>query len=139
MPKTREPAWWMLYALVPVMGGLLVLEFRASLSSGWHKAVQVGIILFVYSLVWVWLWANDSAMLRDRLNRNSPSKDERNAIYVAQSSAFRSLGAPLTPDRGNAGSVRLSSTFRCVNRRTHRRRMRKCSHSLGQQLFRWRS
>jgi hypothetical protein len=34
MLKTRETSWWMLYALVPVMGGLLVFEFRAPLVTG---------------------------------------------------------------------------------------------------------
>ena len=28
--KPRQPAWWMLYAVVPVMGGLLLVEARAS-------------------------------------------------------------------------------------------------------------
>src|SRR4029453_17035647 len=65
----RKPAWWMLYAVVPMMGGLVLVEARASCSPGWHKAVQIGIILFVYGLVWVWLRANDSAMPHDSATR----------------------------------------------------------------------
>jgi hypothetical protein len=130
MHKTREPAWWMLYALVPVMSGLLVLEFRAPLPSGWHKAVQVGIILFVYSLVWVWLWANDRAMLHDSVNRSSLFTGERDDRDAARRSALWSPGTSLTPCQGPSGALRPSSTSRCVNRKAHRREIRKCSHSL---------
>jgi hypothetical protein len=51
--KQPRPAWWLLYTLMPVMGGLLLVESRASLSPGGHKAVQVGIVLFTYGLVWL--------------------------------------------------------------------------------------
>ena len=130
MHKTREPAWGMLYAVVPVMGGLLVLEFRAPLSLGWHKAVQIGIILFVYSLVWVWLWANDGAMLQDGAPRASPFRGERDDGDAAQRSARRSPGTGIAPCQGPSGALSPGSTSRCINRRTHRREIRKCSHSL---------
>jgi hypothetical protein len=134
MPKTREPAWWMLYALVPVMGGLLVFEVRASLSPGWHKGVQVGIILFVYGLVWVWLWANDSAMLHDSANRAPLFREARYDGDAAQRSARGLLKTYLTPSQGLSAVLRPSSTLGCVNLRAHRREIRKCSHSLDRQL-----
>ena len=114
--KPRTPAWWMLYALVPVMGGLLFAESRASLSPGWHKCVQIGVVLFTYRLVWAWLRANGRAML---------------------SSAFRSSGTWRTPDQGYGDSVRQGSTLKYINSKAQQRGMRKCSHSLGQQLSRW--
>jgi hypothetical protein len=131
MPKTREPAWWMLYALVPMMGGLLVLEFRTPLTPGWHKAVQVGIILFVYSLVWVWLWANDRAMLHDSANRTSLFWGERDDGGAAPRSARGLPGTPLTPRQRPKGALRSRSALRYINRRTHGREIRKCSHSSG--------
>jgi hypothetical protein len=124
----------MLYALVPVMDSLLVLEFRAPLSPGWHKAVQVGIILFVYSLVWVWLWANDRAMLHDSANRTSLFWGERDDGGAAQRSARGLPGTPLSPCQGPSGALRLGSTSRCVNRRAQRKEIQKCSHSLDRQL-----
>jgi len=51
-----------LYASVPLMGGLLVLEYRAALPPGWHTVVRIGIVLFIYSLVWRWLHANTLAL-----------------------------------------------------------------------------
>jgi hypothetical protein len=130
MHKTREPAWGMLYALVPVMGDLLVLEFRAPLSPGWHKAVQIGIILFVYSLVWVWLWANDHAMRHDSATRSFLFRGEREDRDAAQRSAHWLPGVPLNPCQGLSDALKLGSTLRCVNHRAHRREIRKCSHSL---------
>ena len=130
MPKTRAPAWWTLNALVPVMGGLLVLEFRAPLSPGWHKAVQVGIILFVYSFVWVWLRANDRAMLLDSANRTSLNREVRDERDAAQGSARGLPGTPLTPRQRPKGALRSRSALRRINRRTQRREIRKCSHSL---------
>ena len=64
MAKHNGPAWWVLYASVPLMGGLLVLEYRAALPPGWHTVVRIGIVLFIYSLVWRWLHANTLALLR---------------------------------------------------------------------------
>lgn len=130
MHKTREPAWGMLYAVVPVMGGLLVLEFRVPLSPSWHKAVQIGIILFVYSLVWVWLWANDRAMLQGSATRSSRVGRERDDGGAAQRPAHWLPGTPLTPCQGPSDALRPGSTLRCVNRKAHRREIRKCSHSL---------
>ena len=135
--KPREPAWWMLSALVPVMGGLLFLESRAPLSPGWHKCVQIGIVLFTYSLVWAWLRANDRTMLRDSLNRHFPNKDAWNATDRAQSSAFRSSGTCRTPDQGYGASVRRGSMLSYINSKAQKREMRKCSHSLNRQLSRW--
>jgi uncharacterized membrane protein YhaH (DUF805 family) len=51
MVKCGGPAWWVLCALVPLMGGLLVAEHRASLPPGWHTFVQITVVLFIYSLV----------------------------------------------------------------------------------------
>lgn len=130
----RKPAWWMLYAVVPVMGGLVLVEVRASFSPGWHKAVQIGIILFVYGLVWVWLRANDSAMLHDSANRAPLFREARDDRDAAQRSARRLPEKHLTPSQGLSAALRPSSTLGCVNLRAHRREIRKCSHNLDRQL-----
>jgi hypothetical protein len=134
--KPRQPAWWMLYAVVPVMGGLVLVEARSSFSPGWHKAVQVGIILFVYGLVWVWLRANDSAMLHDSANRAPLFREARDDRDAAQRSARRLPGRHLTPSQGLSAALRPSSTLGRVNLRAHRREIRKCSHSLDRRSSR---
>jgi hypothetical protein len=50
MLRHREPAWWVLYMLVSLMGGLFVVDNQASIPPAWHTAVQIGVVLFIYSL-----------------------------------------------------------------------------------------
>ena len=45
MATDRRPGWWGLYALVPLMAGLLVLEHRASLAPAGHKFAQIGVVM----------------------------------------------------------------------------------------------
>jgi uncharacterized membrane protein YhaH (DUF805 family) len=91
--KRNEPAWWMLYALAPVMGGLLVIESRIPLSLAWHKSIQsiqLGIILVVYGLIWAWVQANDFALLRHRQGR---CRDENRIATSSDDSP--SIGHPV--------------------------------------------
>ena len=61
--KPRGPACWLLLALLPLLAGLFVVEQRAPLPPGGHTAVQAGIVLFIYGLVWLWLRANTLQLL----------------------------------------------------------------------------
>ena len=63
MTTFRKPAWWQLYALVAVLGGLFIVERRAALVPGWHMGVQAAIICVMYGLVWRWLKASASTMM----------------------------------------------------------------------------
>ena len=63
MTTLRKPPWWQLYALVPLLGGLFMLEHRAALPAGWHTGVEAATILVVCSLVWRWLQANACALM----------------------------------------------------------------------------
>jgi UDP-N-acetylmuramyl pentapeptide phosphotransferase/UDP-N-acetylglucosamine-1-phosphate transferase len=61
----RHPAWWRLWLLLLVLGGLAFLDARATLSPAGHKVVEAGIVLLVYGLIWMWLRANEAAWLRE--------------------------------------------------------------------------
>ena len=63
MTTFRKPAWWQLYALVAVLGGLFIVERHAALVPGWHMGVQAAIICVIYGLVWRWLQASASALM----------------------------------------------------------------------------
>jgi hypothetical protein len=125
----RRPAWWRLYALilVPVIGGLLLAESPASLSPGAQKAVQIGIILWVFGLVWVWIWANDVALRQDRQvlaqdhARPAPETD-----YGATSWA---LDPGFRASQAYDSGIRLYTTGRCTNIRSNGREIRKCSRN----------
>ena len=111
MPKTREPAWWMRYALVPVMGGLLVLEFRAPLSPGGHKGVQVGIVLFIYGLVWLWLRANAFRLLWSDQGAGTAERaiEARSAAIRSRTSRLPIGSSPLIGSSRNTTSGSLIS------------------------------
>src|SRR5215510_8900273 len=64
MTTPRKPAWWQLGALVPLMGGLMLLAYLAALPPGWREGVQVGIMIFIYFLVWRWLQANMYGLMK---------------------------------------------------------------------------
>jgi hypothetical protein len=134
MRQRREPAWWILYGVLPLMGGLFVVESRVALPVGWRTWVQIGIILFIYSLVWIWLWGNDLALLDD--GQDLQDKDDAD---TANHAALRSLARGFTPRQVYVDDVKVRPTPRRIMTRCHARRIRKCSHSLGRRSFRSRS
>lgn len=129
MRKRREPAWWILYGLLPLTGGLFVVESRMTLSPGWRKCVQIGIILFIYSLVWIWLWVNDRALLPD--GHDLPDNDD---VDPANGAAQRSQD--FTPPQANVSDVRGRPVPKRIMTRVNPREIRKCSHSLGRRSSR---
>jgi hypothetical protein len=59
-----HPKWWQLYLLLPLLVGLFMADFRLKLPTRGHQIVQLGILLFVYWLVHLWLKANEAALGR---------------------------------------------------------------------------
>ena len=106
--KPRGPAWWLLSALLPLLAGLFVVEQRAPLPPGGHTAVQVGIVLFIYGLVWLWLRANTLRLL-----------------WSAQGASYRERvieahGAPISLPRTRL-ALRQAHYFGVRARHSHRR------------------
>jgi hypothetical protein len=55
MDTQRGSKWWGLYALVPLMIGLMVLDAVAPVSDGWHRAGLAGIALLICGLAARWV------------------------------------------------------------------------------------
>jgi hypothetical protein len=130
--RHRTAGWWMLYVLVPLMGGLLLLEHRMPLSPRGHPYAQVGIVLLIYALVW--LWANGRALRHDEHCRRS-----RERADLAHSVGLRSIEARLIPHYADVHDSRARHTRGRRKAKTHAWEIRKCSHSSGQPSPRWRS
>jgi hypothetical protein len=61
--KARHAPWWQLWMLVPVLGILEFLETGAPLSAAAHKVVEIGIMLLINGLIWLWLRVNKGGLL----------------------------------------------------------------------------
>lgn len=57
-----HPKWWQVYLTVPLLIALFALDSRLKLSVRGHQAVQIGIILFAYGLIRLWIKANAKAL-----------------------------------------------------------------------------
>ncbi len=61
--RKNKPQWWQVYAMLPVLAGLFLLEMRLPLSSTGHIIAQVGILVLVYSFIHIWLRVNRRALM----------------------------------------------------------------------------
>jgi hypothetical protein len=60
--NTTRPKWWQVYLTFPLLIALFILDSRLKLSERGHVAVQIGILLFVYGLIHIWLKSNAAAL-----------------------------------------------------------------------------
>jgi hypothetical protein len=120
--KQPRPAWWLLYTLGPIMGGLLLVESRAPLSPGGHTAVQFGIVLFIYGSVWLWLRVNALRLLwSDQLAGHGERAVE------ADGAGIGSPRARFTPRQAYRLNGRVRPPYRRVHPQRKGRGARKCS------------
>ena len=59
-----DPKWWQLYLAVPLLIALFMLDAQLKISTRGHQVIQIGIILFVYGLLCMWVNAKATALLR---------------------------------------------------------------------------
>ncbi len=64
LPSNKNPKWWQIYLTFPLLIALFLLDHRLKISTRGHEAVQLGIILFVYGLIYGWIKANSRAISR---------------------------------------------------------------------------
>jgi len=62
MYQNISPKWWQVYLTFPLLVALFMLDHGLKLSERGHIAVQIGILLFVYGLIHLWLKANAAAL-----------------------------------------------------------------------------
>ena len=68
-----RPKWWLLYLTGPLLIILFAVDSRLKLSARGHQVAQIGIVLFIYGLIYIWLKANRSAFLRMDRRRSTGS------------------------------------------------------------------
>ncbi len=65
MVRKQKPNWWLLYLTVPLMLALLVLESQIPYSLVFHRIVEFAIVLLGFGLMFVWVRANEGAMINE--------------------------------------------------------------------------
>ncbi len=63
----RGPWWALLYALLPLLGGLFYADSRIAMSAWGHRGAQVGIVVLVFGLTERWIHWNEGALARSEL------------------------------------------------------------------------
>ena len=67
--KQRKPAWFILYFLVVLMIVALVLEGKDGLPGWANDALGIGIVLFVFGSMALWVHLNTGALLDEEVKR----------------------------------------------------------------------
>ena len=62
--SNTHPRWWQLYLTFPLLIALFVLDHQLKISPREHQAVQIGIILLIYTLIYGWIKTNSRAISR---------------------------------------------------------------------------
>jgi predicted ferric reductase len=62
--SNARPKWWQLYLSLPLIVVLFVLDHQLNISTHAHQALQIGILVVVYGLIYRWLKANSMALSR---------------------------------------------------------------------------
>lgn len=83
---SKKPNWGWLYALGPLLVGLLLFARRQLLSRPGHMLLQCAIVLLVYGLLTLWLQTNRAA-----LGVPKPAAKPK-IVYVAYTSGMAALG-----------------------------------------------
>ena len=80
MGKLHLSKWWGLYALVPLMIALMVIDADGAMSQTWHLILLAGIVCTVCALALAWVDKNPRLVERD----GKGSDPTVSAPYVAR-------------------------------------------------------
>ena len=80
MGKLHLSKWWGLYALVPLMIALMVIDVDGAMSQTWHLVVLAGIVYIVCALALSWVDRNPRLVERG----GKDSDPTVSAPYVAR-------------------------------------------------------
>ncbi len=72
----RRPAWLRLYLLIAICLAAFLIELKLFPSESAHRAIELGNILLIYSLVWMWLKANEGGLMWEELHRTQPDQTD---------------------------------------------------------------
>jgi hypothetical protein len=110
--QSRKPAWWQLYALVPLMIGLVVIEHLDPLPGVPAKVVDAGIVVLTFGAMLVWVHFNGGLVEYYEMQRDESLRNLKITIYDPQSDTMKDVDASnlwtpsMLSDPANAFAVR---------------------------------
>lgn|SRR5574341_1730883 len=93
MLKKPKPKWWQLFALLPAMVGLLVIESQVATLPLEHQVLQLGILILIFGLIALWVRVNTDTIMNEDLK------------WTEESDVIENIRV----DRGNSASTKLPS------------------------------
>ncbi len=91
MQQRPKPKGWQLFALLPIMVGLLVLEAQAALSTEMHRIAQFLIVIAFLGAAWLWARVNEAATIAENASKirliemlDPAEREETNNSYLEQ-------------------------------------------------------
>ena len=122
----RKPAWWQLYALVPLMVGLLLAEHWDPFPGISPEIVDLGVVALTFSAMLFWMRLNSGLIEYDEMRRDKTFHSLRITIYDPQTDSsqdaekFRRWSPVRLPDPADSISA---------SRQGEREDMEKWSHN----------
>ena len=62
--KKRQPKWWQVYIMLPLLVGLFYPEMQLPLTQTEHTVAELGILALIYVCMQLWMRANRSALMQ---------------------------------------------------------------------------
>lgn len=83
MMRGRKPAWWLLYALLPLAAGLLVAAHLASATVAWREFTEGSVSLVVIGAMALWVRSNRVALALGSGQLEAAQSDETTEEVLA--------------------------------------------------------
>jgi hypothetical protein len=109
--KQRKLAWWQLFALVPIMLGLMVIEQLAPLPGVSPEIVDVGIVLLTFGAMIAWVNINAGLLEWYYIEKDEMQDNFRVTVYEPK---------PHTSDEDSSEAMQFEAPRRAIRGRGSR-------------------
>jgi hypothetical protein len=88
----HKPAWWQLYAILPLMAGLLLAELFKPLPETAPEIVDVGIVAICFGSMLAWMRINGGLIESEELEKDESIRDLKITVYDPQTDSMTGAG-----------------------------------------------
>lgn len=92
--RQHKPAWWQLYALVPLMVGLILIEHWDPFPGVASEVVALGIVVLTFGVMLAWMRLNSGVIEYDEMQRDNTFQHLRITVYDPQADSSQDAEKP---------------------------------------------